>query len=172
MIANVIVALAMVLFVNFKKQIITGAHLLVETAWVVLALALVGTMVTAPLVLVELYLFRKKKGVYFQWTAGPARPPRDIITRPRFRRFRQPLEAKAADNKVRTQLFESNSATDPVSRAALLLTVGDNLAQAGKRQAAARCYRQILERFAGTREAQEASERLKSGAQSGQFIQG
>ena len=173
MIVNVLVALAMALFLNFKKQIITGAYLLVDIAQIVLVLALLGIVVTVPLVLVEFYLYRKKKGVLYQWTAAPARPPRDIVTSRRFRRYPRTLEAGAADNnRVRTQLFESSSATDPVSRAALLLTVGDKLAEAGRKEAAHRCYRQILERFAGTAEAQDAAQRLKSPARSGRLIQG
>jgi hypothetical protein len=173
MIANVLVALAMVLFLNFKEQIVTGAYLLVETALIVLVLALVGIVVCGPLVLVEIYLYRKKKGVLFQWTAAPARPPREVVTRRAVRRYPRTLEAGAVDkDRVRTQLFESSSATDPVSRAALLLTVGDKLAEAGKKEAAQRCYQQVLERFAGTPEAQDAAQRLKSPAQSGRSIQG
>jgi len=173
MIVNVLVAMVMALFLNFKKQIITGAYFLVDIAQIVLVLALVGIVVCGPLVLVEIYLYRKKKGVFFQWTAGPARPPRDIVTRHAFRRYPRTLEAGTADqNRVRTQLFESSSATDPVSRAALLLTVGDKLAEAGKKEAAQRCYRQILERFAGTPEAQDAAQRLKSSARSGRLIEG
>jgi hypothetical protein len=163
MIANVLVALAMVLFLNFKQQIVTSAYLLAEIAQIILVLALVGIVVTAPLALVEFYLYRKKKGVLFQLTAAPARPPRDVVTRHHVRSYRHKLEAETVDkNRVRTQLFESSSATDPVSRAALLLTVGDKLAEAGKKEAAQRCYRQILERFAGAPEAQDAAERLKS----------
>jgi hypothetical protein len=172
MIANVVVALAMALFLNFKTQIVTSAYLLVGIAQIILVLAVLGIMVTAPLALVEFYLYRKKKGVLFQLTAAPPRPPREIVTRPRIRSYSRNLEAESADkNRVRTQLFESSSATDPVSRAALLLTVGDKLAQAGKKEAAQRCYRQILERFGGTPEAQDAARRLQSPAQSGPLIQ-
>ena len=173
MIVNVLVALAMLLFLSFKKQIITSAYLLVDIAQMVLVLALIGIVVTMPLMLVEFYLYRRKKGVLFQWTAAPPRPPRQFVTRHRYRRSPRTSEAGAVDKKrVRSRLFESRSATDPVSRAALLLTVGDKLAEAGKKEAAQRCYRQILERFGDAPEAQEALRHLESAANSGRLIQG
>ncbi len=148
MIANVVIAVGLALALNFPAVVI---------------LAFVGIVACGPLVLVESYLYRKKKGVCFQWQYGPARPARDIIPSRRFRSYRRTLEAEAAArSRVRTQLFESSSPNDPVSRAALLLIVGNKLAQAGKRQAAERCYRQILERFADAPEARQASRQLSS----------
>ena len=64
MIVNVLVAIAMALFVTLPG---------------VLILAVVGILVCWPLVLVETYLYRKKKGVYYQWKEAPQRPPRDIV---------------------------------------------------------------------------------------------
>jgi hypothetical protein len=173
MIANVIVAVAMALFLNFKSQIVTAAYLLGDVAQVILVLAVIGILVTGPLAIVEFYLYRKQKGVLFQWTAGPPRPPRDIRPRLILRPYGPTQEAQTAEkNRVRTQLFESSSVSDPVSRAALLLTVGDKLAAEGKREAALRCYRQILERFAGSNEARDAAQRVKSPAAGGRLIEG
>jgi hypothetical protein len=171
MVANVVVAIVMVLFLNFKSEFLTGAEFLVGVARVVLILAVLGTMIAGPLIVVEVYLYRMKKGVFFQWTAASPPPPRDIIARPRISRYPRPAaEDLVPDTRVRTRLFESDSATDTVSRAALLLTVGNKLAVEGKKKAAERCYRQILERFADTPEALEASRLLESATHGGDFI--
>ena len=158
MIVNVLVAIAMAAFVTLPGVFI---------------LAVVGILVCWPLVVVETYLYRKKKGVYYQWKEAPQRPPRDLVPRHRIRRYAQTAEAETAQkSRARTRLFESSSATAPVSRASLLLTVGDELAEAGKNEAAQKCYRQILERFAGTPEAEQASRHLKSPAHGGRLISG
>jgi hypothetical protein len=171
MILNVVVALAMVVFLNFATQIGAGANSLVAIAQIVFVLSLLGVVLFAPLVLVEIYLYKRKKGVFFQWTVSPARPPRDVIPKHRIRRYPRTAKAETAHNtRARTQLFESSSVAAPVSRASLLLNVGDELAEAGKKEAAQKCYRQILERFAGTPEAQAASRHLNSPAQGGRLI--
>src|SRR5271166_259391 len=106
MLANIVVALALALLLNFKQQMLAAAYLLVNVAQVIFVLTMIGMLVAVPLVLVESYLYRKKKGVWFQWTAAPARTPRDIIPRHIVRPYRRTLEAETAEkNRVQTRLF-------------------------------------------------------------------
>jgi len=53
MLANVLVALAMALFLNFKKPIIAGAYFLVDIAQIILVLALIGILATVHLCLLS-----------------------------------------------------------------------------------------------------------------------
>jgi hypothetical protein len=163
MVANVPVALALVLFINFKTQVINVAYRFADASWLVLVYALFAILMTAPVALVEVYLYRKKKGVVYDLIIAPPRRRREPVPRLGGRRYPRTSQSESTTpSRPRTRLFESSSATESVSRPALLLSVGDKLARSGKNEAARRCYQQIIERFAGAREAQDASMRLKS----------
>lgn len=67
-----------------------------------------------------------------------------------------------ADGTHRTRLFEEADDPESVSRPALLLKVAHDFERSGKRGAAERCYQQIIQRFAGSGEAESARRRLSS----------
>jgi hypothetical protein len=153
MIVNAIAAVALGVAIAFRDLLI-----------VVLAVGLVVTMILGPLALVEIYLYRKKKGAWYRW-GNPSEP------RPRYQRPvdlpprepRVPLpEAPWSTGRSRTRLFERMSPSDPVSRASLLLNVASRLEASGKTGAAAKIYQQILDGFAHTPEAEAAAHRLRS----------
>ncbi len=123
-------------------------------------------VIVGPVALVELYLYRRKKGTWYG-LQNPTKP------RPQYQRPtglppvdpRMPVPAFLEDHpsppRSRTRLFESSSPSEPVSRASLLLTLAGRFEDAGRIDAAAKVYHQILDRFADAAEAQDAACRLR-----------
>jgi hypothetical protein len=120
---------------------------------------------------VELYLYRQKKGTWYEWRHRRTRARRDRAVSADERRYwkseavRARLSERAEpqeDRRDRTRLFESNNAADTVSRAALLMTVADKFERSGKREAAERTYLQILQQFADSPQAREAARRVST----------
>ena len=64
--------------------------------------------------------------------------------------------------KIEPSCLSPNLAMDRFRGPALLLNVAVKLEGSGKREAAETCYRQIVERFAGSPPAREAAQRLAS----------
>jgi hypothetical protein len=124
-----------------------------------------------PLGIVETYLYRQKKGVWYAWKTrtrnrGHARE-RNLDERRRWKnaavlarlsRSSQPED----EPRNRTSLFPTETSGDAVSRAALLMRVADRFERSGKREAADRCYREIAERFGNSPQAGEAARRLSA----------
>jgi hypothetical protein len=130
-----------------------------------------GSLFIGPFILVEAYLYRRKKGTWYEWKNQTRRRRGDHAISPEEQKHwkSEALRARLsqgsqprADHGSRTRLFEDNNAGEAVSRAALLMTVADQFEQSGKREAADRCYVQITERFADSPQAREASRRLAS----------
>jgi hypothetical protein len=126
-------------------------------------------VVVVPVVLLESYLYHKGKGVFYEWTHGTRRRRR---ARPAERALEpDPSPEKAALRRtygvewssrarLRSRLFQEAPPSETVSRAAILLTVAEQMEQSGRPDAARECYRQILRRFSHTQEARQAEERL------------
>jgi hypothetical protein len=136
-----------------------------------LVVSILTIVIVVPLVLVQLYLYPRKQGVWYQWKHGARRPARDSGVLPAHRRYpgsaadfalRTSWEKTMSKQASRTRLFEAESAAESVSRPAILLTVAGRLERSGKKAAARTCYRQILERFGETKEAGNAELRLDS----------
>jgi hypothetical protein len=136
--------------------------------------SVLGSLIVGPFALIEIYLYRQKKGVWYEWKNQTRRPLRDLAMSPEERqhwkseayRARLAQSGEPSQNHGdRTRLFEPTNAPDPVSRAALLMTVADTLERSGKREAAERCYLQITERFANSPQAEEAGRRLAATTQ-------
>jgi hypothetical protein len=169
LIANIVIAVLMLVVMAVRTDLRTGRHLVLDVALVIMLSSFLAALVVAPLTLVEVYLYRRKKGVWYNLKQGPRRPPPDFVAQPGelARRKSEALRARLARGEDsilsyedRTALFESDSGDEPISRATLLLTVAIKLEGAGKREAAETCYRQIVDRFAGSPPAHEAAQRL------------
>jgi hypothetical protein len=129
-------------------------------------------MIFGPLVWVETYLYRKKKGAWYRWKHPRKLPRRDLVTdEDRLLRYPRILDPgrsvlgagePGSNPRPRTRLFESSSPSEPVSRASLLLAVAGKLEKSGRMEAAATVYRQILQDFACTTPARDAAHRLGS----------
>jgi hypothetical protein len=140
---------------------------------IVLVLALLAAVTIGPLALVQLYLYPKKQGLWYRWVHGHRRRPDEFVFTASEVRYRKLVAAASAPNarddalrsRSRTALFETTAESAPVSRATLLFTVANKLESSGKKEAAQECYKQIVERFAGSAEARDATERLRSMAE-------
>jgi hypothetical protein len=157
LIVNIVIAILLVVFMAMRASI-------------ALLLFIVALMVV-PLVLVEIYLYPKKKGIWYDLKHGTRHREPDFAALPGelVRRKSEALRARLArgeepisSGEDRTKLFESSPGEGPVSRAALQLNVAVTLERSGKREAAERSYRQIIERFADSPPAREAAQRLAS----------
>jgi hypothetical protein len=169
LILNVASAFVLVIIMAVKPHLKSGRHLIADLMMLIAFAFFFATLVVLPLALVEIYLYRKKKGVWYDMKQGPRRPAPDFAALPdeRVRRKNEALRARLARGvepttspEDRTTLFQSHLPDGSVSRAALLLNVAVKLEGSGKREAAERCYRQIVERFGGSPPAREAAERL------------
>jgi hypothetical protein len=127
------------------------------------------TIVMTPIILVEAYLYPKRKGFWYEWRHGrryrnraerTARAPRPVpspdVAALR-RRYGTEWSARA---RVRSRLFQDTPCASTVSRAAILLTLAEKMEPSGRPDAAKECYRLILERFSDTQQARLAGVRL------------
>ncbi len=133
--------------------------------------AVLSSLFFGPLGIVELYLYRQKKGVWYEWKNrkrnGGRDRARNFEERTHWKNEAVLMRLKRGDEPrhelgSRTALFAGSPAAGPVSRAALLMRVARKFEQSGKRRAAGRCYEQVAERFADTPEAAIAARELSS----------
>jgi hypothetical protein len=140
-------------------------QILLAVSAVLVLLAVIGL----PLLWVEQYLYSKQKGFWYARQMGVSRrrprplaaqPPREPLSR-ELALLREAFGAKwLTRRRLQASLFGAAPRAEPVSRASLLLNVAENLERSGKREAARRCYRQIVQQFSDTEEARQAAERL------------
>jgi hypothetical protein len=169
---NLALAVLMAIVMAVRSELRSGRFLFIDIFLLIFYALVLASLTVGPFALIEIYLYRKKKGVWYEWKNGTRRQPHELAAnaaelqhwksealRARLARGAEPSQS----GRNRTRLFEPNDAADPVSRAALLMTVADKLERSGKREAAERCYLQITQRFADSPQAQEAAQRL-SGA--------
>lgn len=171
MVLNGVVALVMAAGVLLGSFVVVG-----------MLAGMAGLFVVLPVVLVEIYLYRRGNGVVYRWR-HPA--PR----RPRFVPPTVPLAARGGGRfvgleriaeeerrpRTRTRLFESASTSTsvsaegarPPSRASLLLDVAAKLEDSGKASAARAVYQQVIDRFADSAEVRTARDRLHAIANRG-----
>jgi hypothetical protein len=157
LIGNIVIAVLLVVFMAMRASIVS--------------LLFIVALMVVPFVLVEFYLYPKKRGIWYDLKHGPRHPAPDFVALrgELVRRKSEALQARLAtgDEPImggedRTKLFESSRGDGSVSRAALQLNVAVTLELSGKREAAERSYRQIIERFADSPPAREAAQRLAS----------
>jgi hypothetical protein len=126
-----------------------------------LIVGIILVTVVAPVAWVETYLYRKRHGLWYR-SMNPRKP------RPRYRPmtdlpYYPPVsdhEEPASKARDRTRLFEKATRPAPFSRASLLLDVASRFETSGSLDAAAKIYRQILDHFENSPEAQDAARRL------------
>jgi hypothetical protein len=171
LIVNVVIAILMGIVLAVRTELRTGRYLLIDVGLILLFSSALAALTFGQLALVEIYLYRKRKGMWYDWKNGPRRQHPDRVSDPhevahwknearRARLSRQ--DPPPADGRDRTRLFEAADPTEKVSRASLLLKIADKLERSGKREAAEECYRQIVQRFADSPEAAHAAQRLAS----------
>jgi hypothetical protein len=157
LVVNIVIAVLLVVFMAMRASIAL--------------LLFIAALVVVPLVLVEVYLYPKKKGIWYDMKHGSRHRAPDFAAQPGelVRRKSEALKARVASGEEpiksgedRTTLFESSPGEGLVSRATLQLNVAATLERSGKREAAERSYRQIIERFADSPPAREAAQRLAS----------
>jgi hypothetical protein len=152
-----------------RTNLRSGRFLFVDTFLIIFYASVLASLTVGPFALIEIYLYRQKKGLWYEWKNQTRPTRRDLAMSPEERqhwkseacRARLAQDGEPTQNHSnRTRLFEPNNAADPVSRAALLMTVADTLERSGKREAAERCYLQITQRFGDSPQAEEAGRRL------------
>jgi hypothetical protein len=170
---NLALAVLMAVVMAVRTELRSGHFLFVDIFLIIFYASVLASLTLGPFALIEMYLYGRKKGVWYEWKNQTRRPLSDLAMSPEERRHwkseaylaRLALSGEPTQNhRNRTALFERNHSVDPVSRAALIMTVADTLERSGKREAAERCYVQITERFAGSPEAPEAERRLSAAA--------
>jgi hypothetical protein len=154
MIANVVLALTLAAAIALGSFAALGVIAFV-----------VGTFIVLPVVLVEIYVYRRKQGLWYRWRHPLAPRPRyeaptDPLPYPRVLPFGEEGESLLA--RPRTHLFDSGDRSDPVSRVSILLKVAGQLERSGRIGAAARVYQQVIDAGADAPEALNAAARLRS----------
>jgi hypothetical protein len=171
MIVTVVVAVLMGILIPLRPAIARNASSVAGTIVYLLVVSPIGAIVIALPVLVQMYLYPKKQGLWYAWKTRSQRPARSGVQFPAHVRYprspetallRSQWQRVLSQRTPRTRLFEGVRSTDAVSRAALMLTVGARLEAAGKKEAARTCYEQIIDRFANTLEAHEAAARIEA----------
>jgi hypothetical protein len=172
---NISLAVMMALVMAVRAELKAGRFLVIDYLLFCFYTLMLCVIFFAPLGVVENYLYHRKKGVLYAWKNRTNNRGRER-TRMLEERTHWKSEAvrarwsrgdRAADGRTnRTGLLATRNVADGVSRASLLMTVADGFEQAGKREAAARCYQQITQRFADSPQAAEAARRLSSSASS------
>jgi len=169
LIVNIVTAILMGIVMAARTGLRTGRYLVIDIGLMLFFSSALAAVCIGPFALVEMYLYRKGKGIWYQWQrAGTPVPQYSAATAEELRQRKSEaihLRLKRGDEPpargtARTQLFESITQSQTVSRAALLLTMADKLEQSGKKEAAERCYRQIMQRFPDSPQAVEAGRRL------------
>jgi hypothetical protein len=172
MVVNCVVAILMSTLVLMRGSISPQMMWVIQSlVAIALSLFLIGI---GPVIMVQAYLYPKQCGVWYAWRHRKDRPRRDSDPTPAHLRHPPTLEALSlrsrfqrvlATKRARTRLFEEAAPTYAPTRAALMLNVADELELAGKKDSARTCYRQIVERFAGSPAAIEAAARLREPAE-------
>jgi hypothetical protein len=168
---NLALAVLMAVVMAVRTGLGSGNFLFIHIFLVIFYASVLASLTLGPFALIEVYLYRQKKGVWHAWKNQPRLPRRGLEMSPAEREhwkseaYRKRL-ARAGEpvpiHHNRMRLFEPNDAGGSVSRPALLMTVADKLERSGKREAAERCYRQIAERFGDSPQAKEAGRRLST----------
>jgi hypothetical protein len=168
-ILNVAMALLMAVVMGVRTELRSGRFLFIDIFLIIFYASVLASVFVGPFALIEIYLYRMKKGVWYEWKNQTRPPLHDLAMSPEERRHwkSEALRTRLARgaqptqrDSDRTRLFEPITMADSVSRAALLMTVADKLERSGKREAAERCYVQITERFADSPQAEAAGRRL------------
>ena len=170
---NLALAVVMAVVMAVHAELKTGHFLVIDLLLFAFYSVVLYSLFFGPFGIVEIYLYRRKKGAWYKWRNQTRHRLHDRegnleermhwkseAFRARLSQSQQPQE----DHGNRTRLFETTNAADPVSRAALLMTVADKFERSGKREAAERCYLQITERFVDSPQAPEAARRLSPAA--------
>jgi hypothetical protein len=159
------------MIVNAVLAVVLAAGIALKSFAALTTIGLVvAVFVVLPLAWVEIYLHSKQKGTWYR--LRHPRPARPRYVRPtNIPPYRGPAPFPGAGESVpgeppslppRTRLFESGDPSDPVSRASILLKVAIRLEASGQVGAAVRTYRQVVDAFADTPEAETAARRLQS----------
>jgi hypothetical protein len=157
MIVNAVLAISLVIAIavsSFIRPLLTVLAVLI-----VLAVVIIG-----PIAWVETYLYRKQRGIWYR-SMNPRKPrPRYVpmTDLPPYVPRESVEDEPLSKGRSRTRLFETGTASEPVTRASLLFNVASQLETSGRMEAAAEIYRQILDHFGDTAEAREAAHRLDS----------
>ena len=162
MILNAVLAISLGLSMALSNRIQNKLQILRALVALVVALPFLILVIIGPLAVVEMYLYRKKKGTWYR-LQNPRKPP------PRYERPTDlppyfssvPVQDEPSKPRLRTRLFEAGSPSEPVSRASILMTVASRFETSGRMNAAAKIYHQVLERFPNAAEAQDAAHRLQ-----------
>jgi hypothetical protein len=168
---NLVLAVVMAIVMVVRAELKTGRFTVIDFLLFSFYSAVLTSLFFGPLGIVEIYLYHRKKGVWYEWKNRTRHPRRDRALNQEERRywkneavFARLCRGDAADDgsAIRSSLFASSTAADAASRPAILMTVAERFERAGKREAAERCYLTITERFAGSPQAAEAARRLSS----------
>jgi hypothetical protein len=167
---NCALAVFMAIVMAVRAELRTGRYLLIDVGLILVFSIVLASMLVGPLALTELYLYRKKKGIWYDWRNKTPRRAQDQVLsleeiqvrKSEAYRVRLSGGGENARSELRTKLFQADRQADTVSRAALLMSVAEKLERAGKKDAAKRCYQQIVQRFGHSHQANEAARRLTS----------
>ncbi len=166
---NLALAVFMAVVMAVRAELRTGRHILIDGFLIIFYSTVLASLFFGPFAIVEIYLYRRKKGTWYEWKHQTRARRSDRSMSPDERwywrseayRVRTALAPKLrAERRPRTQLFQEQDPVDAVSRPAILMTVADRFERSGKREAAERCYVQVVERFPDSPQAKEAARRL------------
>jgi len=166
---NLALAVFMAVVLAVRAELRTGRYLLIDGFLIIFYATVLASLFFGPLGVVELYLYCRKKGALYEWKnqTRARRSDRSMSSEERWYWKSEAYRARLAlgpqppaDRRARTRLFQERNPAEGVSRPAILMTVADRFERTGKREAAERCYVQIVERFPDSPQAKEAAQRL------------
>jgi hypothetical protein len=166
---NLVLAVVMAVVLAVRMELKTGRYAVIDFLLFGFYILILCSIFFGPLGIVEIYLYRRQKGVWDAWRT------RSRVDRVRSRSIeerrywknaailaRLSRKHKPVDSEIsRTGLFARSVNDESVSRAALLMKVADAFERSGKREAADRCYLEIAQRFTCAPEVSEAARRLR-----------
>src|ERR1700677_480583 len=74
---NLVLAVLMAVVMAVRAELRTGRFLLVDIFFIVFYSAVLASLFIGPFALIEIYLYRKKTGVWYEWKNQTRRPRLD-----------------------------------------------------------------------------------------------
>lgn len=163
---NLALAVVMAVVLAVRTELKTGRFVVIDFLLFAFYSAVLASLFAGPIAVVESYLYRRNKGVWYEWKNRTRRPRPDRGLDLEERRYwkNEALRARLSQGDAARErpadqagLVASGIRASAASRPAILLTLAGRFECSGKREAAARCYLQIVERFPNSPQAAAAS---------------
>ena len=120
---NLALAVLMTVVMAIRTELRSGRFLLIDIFLIAFYSAVLASIIAGPFWLIEVYLYRRKKGAWYEWKHQTRRSRRDPTKSPEERRYWKNAAYRARvsqadqlpeDRRDRTRLFEKQNTADDV----------------------------------------------------------